>query len=263
MNASVPLSQSSQNVSLSATVSSAAGPVNEGTVTFTVFDAENNQVGQPVTSGTVASGAASANFTVPAGQTFGTYTTLAVYNPGPDFNANQQTGTLTIVQPAPVVESIVIDGGAVQRSMVTSITVTFNEVVSLSSGAIEVVQKGGKSEGLVLNESVVNGESVVSIAFTGSDIIGGSLADGDYTLTVNAADVHDQSGQAMANNASDAFWRLFGDARGTGFVDALDYQMFLTAEKTQTMVSIFDYYGTGVVDMTDLAQFLQRFGKHA
>jgi hypothetical protein len=65
----------------------------------------------------------------------------------------------------------------------------------------------------------------------------------------------------MTANASDSFWRLFGDARGTGFVDALDYEMFLTAEKTQTMLSIFDYYGTGTLGMTDLTQFLLRFGK--
>jgi predicted outer membrane repeat protein len=165
-------------------------------------------------------------------------------------------------QAAPAVQSIVINQGAVQRSMVTSITISFNEQVTLSAGAITVAKQGGGAEGVVLSQSVVNGHTVVTVTFAGADIIGGSLADGRYTLTVNAADVHNGRGQAMAANASDNFWRLFGDARGTGFVDPLDFVMLMNAERAQTMVSTFDYFGTGHLDNSDIAQFLLRFAKH-
>jgi hypothetical protein len=230
-------------------------------VTFTVLDGSNRQVGTPVTSGKVASGAPSVSFFVPAGQAIGAYTILAVYNTGSDFTTCQNAGPFTINKPAPAIESVVIDDGAAQRSMVNSLTVTFNEQVSLSSGAIVVDKKGGGAEGLVLTQSLVNGETVVNVTFTGSDIIGSSLSDGNYTLIVNAADVHNQQGEAMAANASDAFWRLFGDTRGTGYVDALDYEMFLQAEKTQTNLSIWDYYGSGVLNSADLTEFLLHFGK--
>ena len=73
-------------------------------------------------------------------------------------------GALTVSEPAPAVQSVVIDGGAVQRSMVTSLTVTFNEQVTLSSGAIVVGKKGGGAEGLILTDSVVNGDTVVNVA---------------------------------------------------------------------------------------------------
>jgi hypothetical protein len=179
------------------------------------------------------------------------------------FAPSSATSQLTVDAPLPGVESIVINGGAVQRSMVTRVTVTFNEQVTLSPGAFVVDKSGKDAEGLVVDQSVVNGDTVATLTFVGGDIIGGSLGDGRYTLTVNATDVQNQTGQAMASNASDVFWRLFGDVRGTGSVDALDYQMLLTAERTQTMLGFFDYYGTGQLNMADLAQFLLRFGKHA
>jgi hypothetical protein len=194
--------------------------------------------------------------------TAGVHLLTAVESGDANYSGSASSAVSVLVVPPPAVQSIVINSGAAQRSMVTSLTVTFNEPVTLSSGAIVVDKQGGGAEGLVLNQSVDNGETVVNVTFTGSDIIGHSLADGKYTLIVNAADVHDQADQAMAANSSDSFWRLFGDARGTGFVDASDFQMLLTAERTQTMLSVFDYYGTGHLNLSDVVQFLLRFGKH-
>src|SRR5262249_21685525 len=60
------LSANPQTVNLTARVSNAdnAFPVNEGTVSFTVYDPSNNPVGQAV-SGTVSGGTAGAGFTLP------------------------------------------------------------------------------------------------------------------------------------------------------------------------------------------------------
>ena len=76
--ATVVFSTSAPNVTLSATVSSPGAIVNEGSVTFTILNGAT-VVGTPV-SANVVSGAASANYVLPAGTTAGSYTIQAVYN---------------------------------------------------------------------------------------------------------------------------------------------------------------------------------------
>ena len=72
-------------MTLNANVTSAAGTVNAGTVTFTVFNSSSVQVGSAVTSGTVSSNAASASYTLPGNSPPGTYTIQAVYNGSTNF----------------------------------------------------------------------------------------------------------------------------------------------------------------------------------
>jgi sugar lactone lactonase YvrE len=81
---SASFSLQAQNVTLSATVTSGAGAVNTGTVTFTVLK-ESETVGSGVTSATVADGAASVSYPLPAGTPQGKYTIQAVYNLGLGF----------------------------------------------------------------------------------------------------------------------------------------------------------------------------------
>ena len=95
-NASATFSGSDQLVSLSATVTSGSGTVNEGTVTFTIKNGPTT-IGVPVTSGTVTSGAAGASFTVPGGTAAGPYTIQAVYNPSVSFaTSSDNSHTLTV-----------------------------------------------------------------------------------------------------------------------------------------------------------------------
>jgi hypothetical protein len=114
-NKNAVASGAAQAVSLSATVSSAAGPVNEGTVTFTLLDGANT-IGVPVTSATVANGAAGVNYTLPANSRAGVYTIKAVYNAGSDYNpSNDSAHTLT--------ESPVITSNAAARPANTTAVV--------------------------------------------------------------------------------------------------------------------------------------------
>src|SRR6185437_16003871 len=62
-----------------ATVTSDAGPVNEGSVSFVLFDSNGNTVGT-ATSGTVVNGQARASFVLPGGTPVGSYTILAQYS---------------------------------------------------------------------------------------------------------------------------------------------------------------------------------------
>src|SRR5262249_52939183 len=85
-----------QNITMTATVTSNGIGVNEGTVTFTVFNG-STQIGSPATSGTVTGGNATATYVLPGNTQPGTYQIFATYNPGPDFlGSSENTQTLTL-----------------------------------------------------------------------------------------------------------------------------------------------------------------------
>jgi hypothetical protein len=115
-----------QPVTLSAAVTSGGIAVNEGTVTFTVLTAGNVQVGTPVT-GTVSGGNVSAAFTLPGGQSAGTYTIQAVYNAGPDYQTSSDAGhTLTVGRAATTVSgadaTFSTDQGSTELPLSVSLT---------------------------------------------------------------------------------------------------------------------------------------------
>jgi arylsulfate sulfotransferase len=170
-------------------------------------------------------------------------------------------------------ESVVVNDGSAQRSMVNSLTVTFNAVVHLDPGAFELVRQGGGVFGVHVSEAVVDGHSVATLTFVGAGIIGGSLADGHYTLTIHGGQVHDRFGQALDGAGTgeagtdhiDAFFRLFGDADGDGHVDLRDLLRFGSTLGKRAgdpgYLWFFDYDGDGRVDLGDLAQLLRRLGR--
>src|SRR5262249_3240378 len=86
----IPFSLSAQSVPLSAFVESTdadgnEGGVNEGSVTFTLVSADNQTLGVPETSGTLADGHGSVAYALPAGLRASNYKIKAQYNPGPDY----------------------------------------------------------------------------------------------------------------------------------------------------------------------------------
>jgi hypothetical protein len=173
---------------------------------------------------------------------------------------------------APQVQSVVVNDGSAQRSMVNSLTVTFSTVVHLDPGAFELVRQEGGVIQLDVSESVVDGHSVDTLTFSGAGIVGGSLADGHYTLTIHGGLVHDGFGQALdgagtgvgGSDRVDTFFRLFGDADGDGHVDLGDLRSFFSTLGKRAgdpgYLWYFDYDGDGRVDLGDLLQVLRRFG---
>src|SRR6516162_8129117 len=172
------------------------------------------------------------------------------------------------------VASVLVNDGSVQRSMVNSLTVTFSTVVHLDPGAFELVRQGGTVIQLQVSQAVVDGHSVDTLTFSGAGIIGGSLADGHYTLTIHGGFVHDGFGQALdgagigvaGTDRVDTFFRLFGDANGDGVVDEQDRELFRAAFKTKAgeagYLWWFDFDGDGVIDGLDNGEFNRRFGRH-
>ena len=96
-NTFAPVMPSSQTLVLTATVTSIYGTVNGGTVTFTVLNSANVQVGAAAVSGPVTNGMASANYTLPAGTPVGIYDIAGIYSGTAGFaGSSEDPPTLTV-----------------------------------------------------------------------------------------------------------------------------------------------------------------------
>jgi hypothetical protein len=175
----------------------------------------------------------------------------------------------------PTVSAITINDGNVQRSMVTSIKVTFSEAVSFPSGfgaAFDVSRTGKGTLGSV-NLSFTQSGADVTITFASSVPVpldpAGSLPDGQYLLTIFADKVMGSSGTLDGNgngiaegsptdNRTSAFHRLFGDGNGDGNVISSDFAQFRSVFGVAGPT--FDFDGNGVVNSNDFAEFRKRFG---
>jgi hypothetical protein len=171
------------------------------------------------------------------------------------------------------VESVVVNDGAAQRSMIKSVTVTFDAVVTLDSGAFELSRADDTLVDLSIATSTVDGRTQAVLTFAGADVIDGSLAEGSYTLTIHGDLIHDTYGRSLDADAdgvaggdrTDAFFRLYGDSDGDGDVDGLDRDLFRSAFHTSAgdaaYLWYFDFNGDGVVDGHDNGPFNRRFGQ--
>jgi arylsulfate sulfotransferase len=165
------------------------------------------------------------------------------------------------------VESVVVNDGSAQRSMVNQVKVTFNGAAVLDPGAIELRRQDGTPVDAHFSISLVDGKTVAVLTFAGTEFVGGSLADGSYTLTVRADRVHDRWGRELDGDGDGAaggnnvagFSRLFGDADGDGDVDGADRDVILGSFRKSRGEAGFlwflDYDADGDVDGRDMAQF--------
>jgi|GEM_PF-1374578 len=210
------------------------------------------------------------------GRDFGSVTSILTGPNGNLFLVSASQGTIyEIYRKAPAtVESVVVNDGSAQRSMVKSLTVTFDRQVTIDDGAFELLRRDGTAVGLSVAASVVGGRTVAVLTFSGPDIFGGSLADGSYTLTVRADHVHDAVGRSLdgdgdgsaGGNRVDGFFRLFGDSDGDSGVDGQDRDRFRAAFGTTAAdpgyLWYFDFDGDGDVDGLDNGEFNRRFGQY-
>ncbi|HVK16612.1 MAG TPA: FG-GAP-like repeat-containing protein [Fimbriiglobus sp.] len=172
------------------------------------------------------------------------------------------------------VESVQVNDGSAQRSMVKSLTVTFDRLVTIDPGAFEVRRQDGSLLGLDVATSVVNGRTVAVLTFTGPDIVGGSLEDGSYTWFVRSDCVHDRWGRSLDGDAdgaaggdrSDCFHRLYGDSDGDRDVDLCDLARFLGTlgrrPRDSHYLTYFDFNGDNRIGVVDLVAFARRLGTH-
>jgi hypothetical protein len=123
-----------------------------------------------------------------------------------------------------------------------------------------LVRQEGGAINLQIAEAIVDGRTVATLTFVGADLLGGSLPDGHYTLTLHGDLVHDASGEALPADSVTSFFRLFGD----GHIVWDDLRSFRQAMGQQSgnpgYLWYFDYDGDGQVDCGDWLQVLRRFG---
>ena len=174
-------------------------------------------------------------------------------------------------QEAPQVQSVLVNQGEAQRSHVTELTVNFSEVVfGVDSDAFVLMNTTTNSQ-ITPNVSteLIDGRTVATLTFSGNGIIAGSLPDGEYQLTILSENITDGAGNLLdgngdgigGDNATDEFFRLFGDIDGNGNVNIIDFFQFKNAfGPTGTYNSAFDFDDDGVIDILDFFEFRNRFG---
>ncbi len=186
-----------QSVTLSAAVTnSGSGPVSEGTVTFTLLDADNNTVatlaGNPVTAGN-----ASVVYILP-GLAAGSYSIHAAYVPAasnPNFtsSADSSDGTLTVV-PARTTTTVASTGltslYATADQTVTLDALVRSPGVSVNDGTVTFTFQDAHNNVVgssVTSSSVSNGEASVTFTLPGNTPAGTYFIHASYTPAANDA----------------------------------------------------------------------------
>ncbi len=196
-------SNSSQNVTLHATVISPGGTVNEGMVTFQLKNGAAN-LGAAVTTATGANGTANATYALPAGTALGSYTIAVAYGSAVNFApSSSSTLNFTVVSP-------IVLGSAPTASpnpVIVGESVDFNAVATGSGGPLTYTWSFGDG-------TTGSGASVSHVySLAGTYDVSLSVSDGLTTAT---------PGLSVTVNAAVAIVGSGPDSDGDGFSNAFE-----------------------------------------
>ena len=217
----------------------------------------------------------------------GVHSITAVYSGDSNFQASTSSAVNQVVYTTPTVASVVINPGEgspgsktyLGNSRILSIQVTFSEAVNTTAlkSAFKLTRvglpNGAAGDNAIIGSIFIatstnsSGATVALLTFSGGNTEGGSLADGDWSLSIASADVT-SNGVSMAANyntpSGSGILRLFGDYDGTGNVDSSDLGVLGTTfglvANNPGFLTAFDNDGNGVIDSTDLGRFGTNFG---
>lgn len=180
------------------------------------------------------------------------------------------------VLPDPV--EVIVSDGASQRSMLLSIDVVFPGNVQIGSSAFSLLQTRGTDVDLSVSTTTANGTTIASLSFSGSNTeASGSLADGNYQLTIDGDDIQDAQGNSFdadrdgipggqlvfGDEEVENLYRLFGDInldRRVNVVDLLGFrQTFALMTGDASFDESFDSNLDGRVNVIDLLRFRGNF----
>jgi len=169
------------------------------------------------------------------------------------------------------VQPVMVNAGESQRSMVTSVTVTFNGLVTFNgpaTSAFRLTATGPAGGDVALSVDLSGSTAAQTIArltlsgpFT--DGPGGprSLVDGNYDLTVLSSQI---VGGLPGGDYVTSIFRLYGDVNGDKVINGLDLTAFRNTFGTiigsPNYVSYLDSNGDGAINGLDLAAFRTHFG---
>jgi hypothetical protein len=109
-----------------------------------------------------------------------------------------------------------------------------------------------------LNWSTPDDGTTWIVTFGGSGVVGGSIANGVYDITLDDSLITPVSGDdIMSADAVTTFYRLFGSTTGDETVCNMDKLRFNGAFNNPASVytALFDYFGAGIVDNADKLKF--------
>jgi hypothetical protein len=188
--APVTFSTNNQTVQLKANVSVVGGgpAVNVGTVTFTVMDSKSNVIGNPVI-GSVTSGTASVNFTLPGNTPAGSYTISVSYTDGTNtFVDKGDTGaTLTVNTASATSKAVTLSTNysPKQQSLLLTANVSDTSIPgdTVNEGIVTFTVKDSSSNTVgTTTGAVING------AASGSFAVPAGTPPGTYTVFVSYND---------------------------------------------------------------------------
>jgi Bacterial Ig-like domain (group 3)/Dockerin type I domain len=258
---SVPFSSDAQTVPLKAKVTSAAGAVDNGTETFTILSS-GTRLGTPVTV-SVAAGAASAIYALPAGTPAGTYTIEADYNGTPNFaRSSDSNHSLTVTAADVVISAVSVKLGSQTVALQTAsdglrllpagrntdipwfnikqVSITLSQSADLNPSDVSVtgiiggnygpvtISGSGTSDMIITFAKAISGPDRVTITIGNSEII-------TYTrrLDVLPGDVNDDGvvnttdGVLILRNFTPAHaYNVFDDLNGDGAVNMTDFDLY-------------------------------------
>ncbi|WP_182868153.1 PKD domain-containing protein [Rhodopirellula sp. JC639] len=176
------------------------------------------------------------------------------------------------------VQRVVINDGTASRSAVTSLEVTFNQIVEVPREALALRNRetGGEVETFAYQIDNSAGVTALELTFLpGPSVIqrdsGNSLADGNYELILRSTGVTSTNDSVRAmprdhvfgRDATDEFFRFYGDRDGDRDVDGRDYgrfgTTFLKSAGQAGYDAAFDFDGDGDVDGQDYGRFGRNF----
>ena len=234
-----------ETTSLFANVTSAAGTVNEGTVTFTILSGATT-VGTAVTVN-VSNGSASTTYPLPAGTLAGTYIIQAVYNSPPDFTTStDSTQTLTITGPATttnaVADSTTFTTGTQSVSHTANVT---SGVGTVNVGTVTfTILSGATKVGSPVTVNVAGGTANATYPLPANTPAGLYTIQAVYNGLSNFGPSTDVSQQLTITNASSTTAAVNASATYSGSVQTVN----LTANVTSASGTV----NTGTVIFTIL-----------
>jgi hypothetical protein len=192
-----------QTVTLAATVTSPAGTVNEGSETFTVMNG-GVAVGSPVTV-SVASGAASANYSLPAGTAPGTYTIEVDYNGTGNFQSATDSShhlTVSAAKANTAAADTTVTFQTTSQSVPLSATVTSNAGIVSEGSEMFTILSGTTVIGTAVSANVINGAASTTYTLPAGTAPATYTIQAAYSGTVNYQGVTDTAHQLIVNPAN-------------------------------------------------------------
>ncbi len=165
--------------------------------------------------------------------------------------------------------STIVNGGAAQRSMVFDIGLRFTRPVTFPNGLVQAIVVSNANGSVPLEVDLTGStvsQTIAQVRFPNGLGGFGSIADGNYQLTIYSINCVDDANQQLDGDSDGvaggnfvfSFFRLFGDHNGDRNVSASDFIAFRSVLGGSSQM--FDFDGDGSVSVSDLLQFRLRFG---